>query len=49
MAENAVRDGAVVAELNTERAIPVAAGSFDAAVCTVSIDYLTDPVRTVGA
>ena len=48
MAENPVLDGAVLADLNTERAIPFADGSFDAAVCTVSIDYLTDPVRTVG-
>ena len=47
MTENPALDGAVLADLNTERAIPFADDSFDAVLCTVSIDYLTDPVRTV--
>lgn len=40
-------DGAVLADLNTDCAMPFADASFDAALCTVSIDYLTDPRRTV--
>jgi len=47
MAENPRLDGAAIADLNTDRAIPFADRSFDAAICTVSIDYLIDPVRTV--
>jgi SAM-dependent methyltransferase len=42
---------ALVADLNTGTALPFADCSFDAAICTVSIDYLTDPagiVREVG-
>ena len=40
-------DGAVIGDLNAGRAMPFADDSFDAALCTVSIDYLTDPVATV--
>lgn len=38
---------AVIADLNTGHALPFDDASFDAAICTVSIDYLTDPARTV--
>jgi len=41
-------DGAVVSDLNAGRSIPFADNTFDAAICTVSIDYLTDPIETVG-
>ena len=47
MYANGRLDGAVIGDLNTY-AIPFADGSFDAAICTVSIDYLTDPIRTLG-
>ncbi len=47
MRENPRLDGAILADLNAGRAIPFADASFDAVICTVSIDYLTDPVRTV--
>ena len=47
MSANDRLDGAVIGDLNTDRAIPFADDSFDAAICTVSIDYLVDPVRTV--
>lgn len=38
---------AVVADLNTGHGVPFAGGTFDGAVCTVSIDYLTDPVSVI--
>lgn len=38
---------AVICDLNAGTAIPFSDNFFDAAICTVSIDYLTDPVRTV--
>ena len=47
MKKNPVLSGAVVADLNSELDIPFVNGIFDAAICTVSIDYLVDPIRTV--
>ena len=47
MSENPVLSSAVLADLNADRVIPFVDDSFDAAICTVSIDYLTDPVRIV--
>lgn len=40
-------NGAVICDLNAGAAIPFSDSLFDAAICTVSIDYLTDPVRTM--
>lgn len=37
----------IVHDLNREPRLPFADASFDAALCTVSIEYLTDPVRVV--
>lgn len=48
LSENPRLDGAVLADLNAGRAMPFADGSFDGAICTVSIDYLTDPVAVLG-
>ncbi len=36
---------AVVHDLNADPCLPFAAGSFDAAVCCVSIDYLVRPIE----
>ena len=47
MNKNPVLSGAVVADLNSKLDIPFVDGIFDAAICTVSIDYLVDPVRAV--
>ncbi|MEX2614919.1 MAG: class I SAM-dependent methyltransferase [Alphaproteobacteria bacterium] len=48
LAANARLTDSVVADLNTEPTLPFADARFDAAICTVSIDYLTDPVRVIG-
>ncbi len=45
LAANPRLDAHVVQNLNTTPTLPFEAGSFDAAGCTVSIDYLTDPVE----
>lgn len=39
--------GAVICDLNAGASIPLSDNAFDAAICTVSIDYLTNPVRTM--
>jgi SAM-dependent methyltransferase len=41
---NPVADERVVQDLNTDPALPFADASFDTAVCTVSVDYLVQPV-----
>lgn len=43
LAHNEMADEAVVHDLNREPTLPFEAGSFDAAICTVSVDYLTQP------
>jgi SAM-dependent methyltransferase len=48
MAANDRLTGSVVADLNADQPLPFADARFDAAICTVSIDYLTDPVRVIG-
>ncbi len=48
MKANERLDNAVVSDLNTGQFMPFGASCFDAAVCTVSIDYLIDPVHTIG-
>jgi SAM-dependent methyltransferase len=35
----------IVHDLNREIALPLPSGSFDAAICTVSVEYLTRPVE----
>ena len=47
MRANAGLTDSVVADLNAGAPLPFADDSFDAAICTVSIDYLTDPVRVM--
>lgn len=42
---NPAADERVVHDLNAEPILPFVAASFDAAVCTVSVDYLTRPVE----
>jgi SAM-dependent methyltransferase len=44
MAENPQLRGAVLAHLNRTPSLPYKDGAFDAAVCAVSVQYLTDPV-----
>lgn len=44
LAANPVLAGHVVRDLNTDPALPFPDGSFDDAVCCVSVDYLVDPV-----
>lgn len=45
LAANEDADAAVVHDLNTTPQLPFAADSFDAVVCCVSVDYLTDPIE----
>jgi SAM-dependent methyltransferase len=45
LAANTQADHGVVHDLNAEPQLPFAASSFDAAVCCVSVDYLTRPVE----
>lgn len=45
LAANEAATGAVVADLNRLPALPFASGSFDGAVCCVSVDYLTRPLE----
>lgn len=47
MAANDRLTDCVIADLNSDRPLPFADARFDAAICTVSIDYLTDPVRVI--
>ncbi|MDX1994487.1 MAG: class I SAM-dependent methyltransferase [bacterium] len=44
MADNPQLDEYVVQNLNKNPALPFADGAFDAAICTVSVQYLTQPV-----
>ena len=44
---NAVLTERVVRDLNRDATLPYADGSFDAITCTVSIDYLTSPLKVV--
>jgi len=44
MADNPRLTGAVVHDLNRDPRLPFGDGRFDAAMCAVSIQYLTDPV-----
>lgn len=48
LAANAAAATTVVHDLNTDPRLPFADGSFDAAVCCVSVDYLTRPVEVFG-
>jgi len=45
LAANPQASDAVVHDLNADPTLPFADGSFDAAVCCVSVDYLTRPVE----
>ncbi|MDH3918133.1 MAG: methyltransferase domain-containing protein [Rhodospirillales bacterium] len=45
MAQNEQLSAAVVYDLNLEPRLPFGDGCFDAAVCTVSVEYLTRPVE----
>jgi SAM-dependent methyltransferase len=45
LAANPQAAAAVIGDLNTDPVLPFADGSFDAAVCCVSVDYLTRPVE----
>lgn len=45
LAANRAASGGVVADLNRTPALPFADGSFDAATCCVSVDYLTRPIE----
>lgn len=45
MRANGMLDGAVVADLNALPALPFADASFDAIMCSVSVEYLTRPVE----
>jgi SAM-dependent methyltransferase len=44
LAANPALDERVLQDLNTDPVLPFADGSFDAATCCVSVDYLVDPV-----
>lgn len=48
MDDNPQLDSWVVHDLNAQPVLPFADGSFDAAVCTVSVQYLTAPVEVFG-
>lgn len=45
MADNPQLDSFVVHDLNAVPALPFEESSFDAAVCTVSVQYLTSPIE----
>lgn len=45
LSSNELADGAVVANLNTDAALPFADATFDGACCCVSVDYLTRPLE----
>jgi SAM-dependent methyltransferase len=45
LAANRQADATVVHDLNADPRLPFDAGSFDASVCCVSVDYLTRPVE----
>lgn len=45
LAANAQAAAAVVHDLNTQPGLPFVSASFDAAVCCVSVDYLTRPIE----
>ena len=45
MADNPQLDAFVVHDLNATPALPFEDSSFDAAVCTVSVQYLTSPIE----
>jgi SAM-dependent methyltransferase len=45
LAANPQASATVVHDLNTDPRLPFASASFDAAVCCVSVDYLTQPVE----
>ena len=47
MADNAQLTDFVVHNLNTEPGLPFEAGTFDAACCTVSVQYLQRPVEVL--
>jgi SAM-dependent methyltransferase/FKBP-type peptidyl-prolyl cis-trans isomerase 2 len=43
LARNPVLTGRIVHDLNAESRLPFDDGSFEAVICTVSVEYLTDP------
>ena len=45
LAANPQASATVIHDLNTDPRLPFASASFDAAVCCVSVDYLTQPVE----
>ncbi|MFN0028161.1 MAG: methyltransferase domain-containing protein [Acidimicrobiales bacterium] len=45
LAANELAHEAVVHDLNEDPRLPFASASFDAALCTVSVDYLTRPIQ----
>jgi SAM-dependent methyltransferase len=45
LAANEAAAERVVRDLNTDPSLPFADGSFDAAVCCVSVDYLVQPIE----
>jgi ubiquinone/menaquinone biosynthesis C-methylase UbiE len=46
MAENPQLDAYVVHNLNETPTLPLATAEFDAAICTVSVQYMTKPLET---
>ena len=48
MADNPQLDRYVVHDLNAEPVLPFEDAAFDGAVCTVSVQYMTQPVATFG-
>ncbi len=45
LAANEQAAGGVVVDLNRQTTLPFSSSSFDAAVCCVSVDYLTQPIE----
>lgn len=46
MADNPQVDAYVVHNLNTKPTLPLGEAEFDAAICTVSVQYMTKPIET---
>jgi SAM-dependent methyltransferase len=47
MADNPQLDSYVIHDLNASPSLPFDDGAFDAAVCTVSVQYLTSPIEVL--
>lgn len=48
LAANEMADVAVVHDLNSDPILPFETNTFDAAMCVVSVDYLTRPIEVFG-